>query len=127
MMDGLLQIVEFCRRIGCGLYLSTNKDVMFLYRAVGDREFYSTMQTGRFSCLPGGVGVKYFGLDFADTLGFADKIVNRNTVAVLEIEAIREVVQRIGDFVCVDPFLFKHGTVEIWESDLVAFTMLLYK
>ena len=43
-------------------------DAMLMYRAVGDAEFYAIMQTGRFSCLPGGVGLKYFGKALEDTL-----------------------------------------------------------
>ena len=97
------------------------EDTVFLYRAVGDKEYYSIMQTAKFSCLPGGVGVKYFGRDIGDTIRFAEKTINNNTVAVVEVEVSRDVVERIGDFVSVDPFLFKHGTVEIWESDLDEF------
>jgi len=91
---------------------------MLLYRAVGDKEYYSIMQTAKFVCLPGGVGVKYFGKDLIDTIHFAEKTINNNAVAVVEIEVARDVVERIGDFVNVDPFLFRHGTVEIWESNL---------
>jgi len=96
-------------------------DTMFLYRAVNDREFYSIMQTAKFSCLPGGVGVKYFGKNFEDTLRFADMVINRNIVAIVEIEVLRDIVTRIGDFIDVDPYLFRNGTVEIWESDLDEF------
>ena len=79
------------------------------------------MNTSRFTCLPGGVGVKYFGRDFHDTLRFANKIINKNVVAIVETEVFRNVVEDIGDFVHVDPFLFTHGTVEIWERDLYKF------
>ena len=94
---------------------------MFLYRAVDDREFYSIMKTARFSCLPGGVGLKYFGKSLRDTIRFADKVINKHAVAVVEVEVLSEIVERIGDFVDVDPYLFKCGTVEIWESDLDEF------
>ena len=96
-------------------------EAMFLYRAVGAAEFYAIMQTGRFSCLPGGVGLKYFGKDLGDTLRFADKVINKNIVAVLEVEVLKLVVDKIGEFISVDPFIFKHGTVEIWEANLEDF------
>ena len=97
------------------------RDTMFLYRAVGDREFYEIMKISCFSCLPGGVDVKYFGRDFHDTLKFANKIINKNVVAIIEAEVFIDVVEEIGDFVHVDPFIFTHGTVEIWERDLLIF------
>ena len=96
-------------------------DKMFLYRAVGEKEFYEIMQSSSFSCLPGGVGVKYFGKSFNDTLRFANMIINKYVVAVIEVEVSRTVVEKIGDFIAVDPFLFRHGTVEIWEADLDEF------
>ena len=97
------------------------EDTVLLFRAVGAGEFYSIIQTARFSCLPGGVGVKYFGKNFEDTLRFADMVINRNIVAVIEVEVSKTVLDRIGDFEDVDSFIFKHGTVEIWESDLGEF------
>ena len=96
-------------------------DTIFLYRAVNDREFYQIMKTSCFSCLPGGVDVKYFGKDFHDTLRFANKIINKNVVAIIEVEVFADIVEEVGDFVHVDPFLFTHGTVEIWERDLCKF------
>ena len=96
-------------------------DTMLLYRAVDDSEFYIIMQTERFSCLPGGVGLKYFGKNFDDTLRFANKVLNRNIVAVVEVEVLRKVVMKIGDFIDVDPYIFRCGTVEIWETDLDEF------
>jgi len=103
------------------LTIATPKDTMFLYRAMSDIEFFKVIQSKRFACLPGGVGVKYFGLNFQDTLNFADMVINKNIVAIVEVEVSCEIVNKIGDFVNVDPFLFKHGTVEIWETDLNKF------
>ena len=94
---------------------------MYLYRAIDDKEFYSLLQTGKFSCIPGGVGLKYFGKDYIDTLRFAEMVINKNIVAVIEVGVSRSVVERIGDFVDVDPFIFRHGTVQIWEADLNEF------
>ena len=65
--------------------------------------------------------MKYFGKDIADTIRFAEKTINNNTAAVVEVEIPRNIVERIGDFSSVDPFLFRHGTVEIWEDDLDEF------
>ena len=65
--------------------------------------------------------MKYFGKSFPDTLRFADKIINKNVVAVVEVEVLRIVVEKVGDFAHVDPFLFKQGTVEIWEDNLNEF------
>ena len=44
-----------------------NDDTLLLFRAVGDIEFYSIMRSREFSCLPGGVGVKYFGRSLYET------------------------------------------------------------
>jgi hypothetical protein len=99
---------------------------MLLYRAVGDKEFFSIMSTSKFSCLPGGVGVKYFGKNYEETLKFADLIINRNIVAVVEVSIPCGVVRNVGDFINVDPFLFKHGTVEIWEDNLDVFNNAIH-
>jgi len=103
------------------------RDTMFLYRAVDDREFYSIMQTERFFCLPGGVGVKYFGKNYEDTLRFADMVINKNVVAIVEVEVLQSVVEKIGDFADVDSFIFRHGTVEIWEADIDEFNSAIIR
>ena len=74
--------------------MTSFSDTMFLYRAVSDAEFYAIMQAGRFSCLPGGVGLKYFGKDLGDTLRFANKLKNKNIVAVLEVEVLKLVLKK---------------------------------
>ena len=102
-------------------------NTMFLYRAVDDREFYSIMQTERFFCLPGGVGVKYFGKNYEDTLRFADRVINKNVVAIVEVEVIQSVVVKIGDFADVDSFIFRYGTVEIWEADIGEFNSAIIR
>ena len=48
-------------------------------------------------------------------------VINKNIVAVLEVEVRKQVVDEIGEFISVDPFIFKNGTIEIWEADLNVF------
>ena len=99
-----------------------NLDVMSLYRAVGVDEFYSIMQTGHFSLNPdNAVNVKYFGVDYEETLAFASKIQFMDIVAVVEVGVLRDILLRIGDFTQVDTFLFKKGTVIIQAENLDEF------
>ena len=97
-----------------------------LYRAVGCEEFYSIMKTNRFSFHPKGVDVKYFGLDFKETLDFADELMNIDLVAVVEVIVLEEILNKIGDFIDVDPFLFKTGTIEIQSEHLDEFNSAIY-
>jgi hypothetical protein len=99
----------------------SNCNFISLYRAVGENEFYSVMQTGYFSVLEKGAHVKYFGLNFDETLAFANMIINIEVVAIFEVTVITEVLKKIGDFTNVDIFLFKSGTVEIPAEKLVEF------
>ena len=77
---------------------------------MGAGEFESVIQTKTFTVLSGKSEVKYFGLDFDETLHFADKAFNTDLVAVVEVKVSKSVLEKIGDFTHVDPFLFKHGT-----------------
>ena len=95
--------------------------IVILYRAMGAEEFYLLMQTRRFALIPNGIGVKYFGINYEETLAFANKIVSIDIVAVIEVGILRDVLERIGDFTHVDPFLFKKGTVEIQREHLEEF------
>jgi len=92
-----------------------------LFRAVGFEEFYSIMQSNKFSVQPDGTHVKYFGVDPGETLEFANKIINIDVVAVIEVGVLEDTLKRIGDFINVDPFLFKSGTVEIHVEYLEEF------
>ena len=96
-------------------------DDVCLYRAVSAEEFYSIMKIHRFTFHPKGVDVKYFGVDFEETLAFANEIINIDLVAVIEVSVARAVLNRVGDFIHVDPFLFKSGTVEIHAEQLDEF------
>jgi hypothetical protein len=92
-----------------------------LFRAMGDAEFESVMSTKVFTLSKGKAEVKYFGLDFDETLSFANKAFNLDLVCVLEVCVKKSVLDKIGDYTHVDPFLFKCGTVEIQPEDLAEF------
>jgi len=79
------------------------------------------MQTSKFSINPEGIHVKYFGVNFEETLCFANKIINIDIAAVIEVGVLEDTVKKIGDFIHVDPFLFKSGTVEIQDEYLDEF------
>ncbi|MCL2015383.1 MAG: hypothetical protein FWG68_03945 [Defluviitaleaceae bacterium] len=98
-----------------------------LYRAVGVEEYLSIMKIGKFALREGRDTVKYFGLDFEETLLFANKAFNNSLVAVFEVEIKHTVLNKIGDFTNVDPFLFKKGTVEIQEEVLEDFNKAILK
>jgi len=98
-----------------------------LFRAMGEAEFESVMSTKIFSLIKGKAEVKYFGLDFDETLSFADKAFNLDLVCVLEVCVKKTVLDMIGDFTHVDPFLFKCGTVEIQPEDLEEFNRAITK
>ena len=96
-------------------------NVVHLFRAVGDIEFYSIMRTKQFSVKQEGAHVKYFGLDYEETLALADKVTNIDATAIVEVAVLRDTLERIGDFTHVDSFLFRSGTVQIQEEDLDEF------
>jgi len=95
-------------------------DITSIYRAVGEHELNSIIRTQRFSFWARSAEVKYFGLDFDETSEFARKAYY-DYVAVIEIKISKEILNRVGDFTCVDAFLFRHGTVEIQPEDLDEF------
>ena len=105
--------------------LISKTNIVCLFRAVGDVEFYSIMRTKQFSIHPKGAHVKYFGLDYEETLAFANKIANIDVTAIIEVTVLRDVLERIGDFTQVDSFLFKGGTVEIQSEDLDEFNLAI--
>jgi len=96
-------------------------EVATLYRAVGAEEYYSIMSTMQFSIHPRCLPVKYFGLDYNETLDFANMVINIDLVAVLEVMVEKDILDRIGDFTNVDVFLFRKGTVEIQPEYLDEF------
>ena len=98
-----------------------------LYRAMGAGEFESVMLTQTFTLHKGKADVKYFGLDFDETLQFANKAFNSDLVAVIEVQVRKSVLEKIGDYTHVDPFLFKCGTVEIQPENLAEFNNSISK
>ena len=65
--------------------------------------------------------VKYFGIDFEETLAFANEMINIEIIAVIEVNVSYNTLKRIGDFTYVDPFLFKKGAVEVHHKNLDEF------
>jgi len=98
-----------------------------LYRAVGADEFSSIIRTKRFSVLEHGLHVKHFGLNFDETLEFANKDFNVDVVAIFEIEVYYNVLITFADFTHVDPYIFISGTVEISEDNLEMFNNSILK
>ena len=98
-----------------------NEKLIKLFRAVGIEEYYSIMRTKKFTCHPEGAEIKYFGLDFEETLAFANEIINIELIAVIEACVLYNTLNQIGDFTYVDPFLFKKGTVEVQRIHLDEF------
>ena len=90
-----------------------NGDVIHLYRAVGYSEFCNIINTKIFSLRPNGLEAKYFGMNFNETLDFANKVFNVHVVAIIEAIVDAKTVNEIGDFTMVDTTVFKSGTVEI--------------
>ena len=98
-----------------------------IYRAVGEDEYVELMETKQFSLLDGGVDVKYFGMDLNETVAFANKRVNRHVVAIFEVILPIAVLNKLGDFTDVDPFLFRSGSVEIAAENLSEFNKSIIK
>ena len=92
-----------------------------LFRAVGYAEFNSIMKTGLFTLRPNGLESKYYGMDFEETLDFANKVFNVHVTAIIEAVVYENVLQRIGDFTSVDSSVFKSGTVAIHKEYLKEF------
>jgi len=98
-----------------------NDNIIKLYRAIDAEEFASVFKTKRFSLHERKSSVKYFAFNFEETLEFANKSFNNELVAILEVKIYNENLNNVGDFVNVDPFCFKSGTVEIQLENLEKF------
>ena len=111
--------------------MTNDNDIMIadsqicLYRAVSDAEFYSILRTNRFSIHPKGAQVKYFGLSFEETVDFANKVTNIDAIAIIEVTVSKAILDRIGDYTHVDPFIFRSGTVIIPAGDLDEFNQAI--
>ena len=99
-----------------------NDGVVRLFRAVSADEFYSIMESKQFSLPPDmSTKVKYFGVDYNETVEFANKLQLIDIVAVVEVGVSHDKLLQIGDFTHVDVFLFRKGTVIIQAEDLDEF------
>ena len=97
------------------------ENIVLLYRAVGFGEYAMLADGEQFQILRGGVAVKYFGRCFEETLNFANLPINNGVVAIFEVGIPENISLNVGDFVCVDKFIFKSGTIEIPEERLELF------
>jgi len=104
-----------------------NNNKTSLFRAVGADEFSTVIITKQFSVLENGLQVKHFGLDYSETLCFADKDFNIDAVAILEVEINSASLAKIGDFTHVDAYIFRSGTVEIRSDRLTEFNNAILK
>ena len=92
-----------------------------LFRAIGYSEYLSIIDTKEFSLRPNGLEAKYFGMNFEETLDFANKVFNIHVVAIVETIINEYILKEIGDFTLVDTTVFKSGTVEIDKIHLNKF------
>jgi len=97
------------------------ENVVSLFRAIGFVEYNSIIETKEFSLRPNGLESKYFGMDFGETLDFANKVFNIHVVAIVEAAVDIIVLDEIGDYTKVDGSVFKSGTVAIHEEHLDKF------
>jgi len=95
--------------------------IIHLYRAVGYAEFCNLISTKKFSLRPNGLEAKYFGMNFTETLDFANRVFNIHVVAIIEVIANKQTIKEIGDFTRVDTTVFKSGTLEIDKVHLNRF------
>jgi hypothetical protein len=94
-----------------------------LYRAVGPDEFYEIMETGKFNVIPIGMQAKQFGLNFDETLRFAEKY--KDIGAIIEIKVPANMLDELADFTHVDGFIFKNGTITIQAEKLDEFNKII--
>ncbi|WP_027092750.1 RHS repeat domain-containing protein [Cohnella thermotolerans] len=94
-----------------------------LYRAVGADEFYQVMESGSFKVSPMGFDGKQFGLNFDDTLKFAEKY--KDIAAIVEVKVSKTELDKIADYTHVDPFIFKNGTLTIHLEHLDDFNKII--
>ena len=98
---------------------SSSEDLTSIYRAVGPEEYFDLFDVKKFRPGPKSAKVKYFGLDFDETLKFADWTPDAS--AIIEVKIPDSVLKDIGDFTPLDTPIFKHGTVTIPGDQLDIF------
>jgi hypothetical protein len=87
----------------------------------------SNKKTGNFEIAKHYADTKYFGIDFNETLEFANKVFNAELVAIFEVKIPLKILSIIGDFTHVDPYLFKKGTIEIHSENLDVFNTSIFE
>ena len=102
-------------------------DTTILYRAVGESELHLLERTMQFAVLEGGLQVKHFGLNYEETLDFADNEINIDLVAIFEVAVITDTLRKVGEFINVDPSIFISGTVEVQAEHLAEFNEAIMK
>ena len=100
---------------------------VYIYRAVCLNEYLSIIDISKFTLHLRKTSVKYFGLNFDETLLFANKAFNLDIVAIFEVKLKEKDLNQVGDFTKTDPFLFRTGTVEIQEENLDQFNEYIIK
>src|SRR3989339_2078271 len=103
----------------------TEKSLVSLYRAVGVEEFESIMASKAFSTINKAMQAKQFGLNFENTLKFANNY--SDLVAIIEAKIPKSVLDKIADITHIDSFIFKEGTVSIQPKVLEEFNKAIQK
>ena len=85
------------------------------------------MRTKQFSIHPKGAHVKYFGLNYEETLAFAKKVASIDLTAIAKVTISHDILEQIGDFTHVDSFIFRSGTVVIQSENLNEFNRAIQK
>jgi len=96
-----------------------SSEITSIYRAVGPQEYYSVLDSGKFSKIPQALQAKQFGVDLQDTINFAERY--SDIAAVLEVKIPKTILDKVGDFTHVDTRIFKNGTISIQPYNLDEF------
>lgn len=90
---------------------------VYLYRAVGPEEFYSIMDSGKFSLRYEGNEMKQFGMNLNEVLTYANTNFDYSAVvkAVVDKSALKGFEVTHGQ---IDSFIFKSGVVTVKEGGM---------
>jgi RHS repeat-associated protein len=107
--------------VGSGLefLLGAEAETASLFRAVGERELKSVMESGKF--LPGGNSLegRQFATTLEEALAYADT--DASKVAIIEVSVDADVLEAIDFSESIDPFIFRNGVYTVQpgvQSDL---------
>jgi len=96
------------------------EELTSLYRAVSPDEYYDLMNTNVISTIEQGMDAKQFGLNFDETLAYADKF--SDYAAIVEIKVPKSTVDVLNDVAAnIDTTIFKKGVVTIQPDDFAEF------